>query len=367
MRHILHVVPTLDQSGAEKQLALLARHLPADRFRTSVVALTRGGHYAEVLEQEGVPVHVLGKRLQLDPIILWRLRGLLRELEPDLVQTWMFTGNSYGRVAARVAGKAPVIATERCVDRWKGQARLRVDRLLQRWTARIVANAEAVAEFYRTVGIDPQKLHVIPNAAELPSSPPFEKASLAAELGIDPTVPTIGFLGRLWPQKRVHDLIWAADILRISGWRLNLVIVGQGPRRPYLERFARNLDMTEFVHFLGHRADAVRLLGALDVLVLPSSFEGMPNVLLEAMAASKPVIATRIPGVVEVVEDERTGLLVPPKRPYELARALARLLSDAGLAKSLGEAGRRRIQDHFGVDTMVARYAALYDELSPAA
>lgn len=360
---LIHVVPTLDQSGAEKQLALLAANLPRDRFDLSVCCLTRGGHYERVLRDAGVRVDVLGKRTKLDPILLYRLYRYLRAEKPDLVQTWLFAGNSYGRLAARWAKVPMVVASERCVDAWKRSHQFTIDRYLAHWTNTVIVNSHAVSAFYQKVGIAADKLRVIKNAIEPAAAPALGRNEKLAQLGLPTEHPTVGFIGRLWPQKRVQDLIWSADTLRLSGWRITALIVGDGPRRSALEKFAHDLELDESVRFLGHRSDVDELLQAMDVFVLPSQFEGMPNVVLEAMRAGKPVVATRIAGMDELVIDDATGLLVPVKQPFELARAIRRILADRELAARLGSAGRQRAVTEFSVEKMVNEYVRLYDEL----
>lgn len=289
---------------------------------------------------------------------------MIARRRPDLVQTWLFSGNTYGRLAARAAGVKRTVATERCVDSWKGQYQLAIDRWLIRKTAVVVVNSQAVKSFYERAGLPSEKLVVIPNG--VPPAPGIGEDDARwrlSQLGIDTSRPIVGFIGRLWPQKRVADLIWASDILRLAGIEHQVVIVGDGPRRPSLERFTRNLDLRERVHFLGHRGDALELLAGFDLLVLPSVFEGMPNVVLEAMQAKKPVIATQIPGLSELVEDERTGLLVEPKKPFLLAKAIHRTIEDPELRRQWGEAGFRRAVERFSVERMVESYARLYDEL----
>lgn len=365
-RRVLHVIPSLDQSGAEKQLVLAARHLPRDEFDLHVTAISRGGYYEELLKDAGVPVHLLGKRLKWDPWSLARLTRLIKELKPDIVHTWMFGGNSYGRVAARWAGVPHVVASERCVDQWKSGYHFTIDRLLMRWTDKVVVNAEAIRQFYARQGIAPDRVELIPNAIEpRPLATDEEAARIRESLDLKPGVPVIGFVGRLWPQKRVQDLIWAADILRMSGWDFTILIIGAGPRRTSLERFADQLEITPQVRFLGHRKDAESLLPAIDILALPSQFEGLPNVVLEAMMAAKPVVGTRIPGIDEVVVDRQTGILVPVRQPLELARGLRELLADPAQRIEMGQVGRERVLGEFSVEKMIAGYRRLYDELSP--
>lgn len=362
-KRVLYVVPTLDQSGAEKQLTLLASRLPRDRYETAVCALTRGGYFEGPLRDADVPVYVLGKRFKWDPVTLYRLCRLIMRLRPDVVHTWLFAGNCYGRVAARWSGRPRLVASERCVDRWKHSFELSVDRFLARHTDAVVVNAQAVHDFYAHVGIQRSKLRVIVNADDARPATSIAASTVREQLQISPETPVIGYIGRLWPQKRVHDLIWAADVLRIAGAKVKVLIVGDGPRRLALERFARNIELDGVVQFLGHRSDASVLLSAMDVVVLPSEFEGMPNVALEAMQAGKPIVATRIAGMDEVVVHEMTGLLVGVGQPFALAKALRRLLVDAELRRRMGEAGRARVRDCFSVTAMIDAYDRLYREV----
>ena len=361
---ILHVIPTLDQSGAEKQCALLAANLPKDRFEVRVAALDRGGPYEAELAAAGIPVEIVGKRGKLDPLAFRRLVGSIRAWRPDIVQTWLFAGNAYGRLAAWWAKAPRIVVSERCVDSWKSSGQLFLDRRLARLADRIVGNAAAVRRFYFEQGLPAERLRVIPNAVEdRPAPPPAFVAELRARLGVPPGGLLIGCVGRLASQKRVGDVIHMTDVLRMAELPVRTAIVGAGPRRADLERFAAGMELGGIVHFLGHRADAADLMHAFDVLVLASEFEGMPNVALEAMRAGLPVVATRIPGTDEVVLDGETGLLVPVGQPFELARAVNKLLGDPALRQRLGAAGRERVRTKFSVAQAVAAYAALYEEL----
>ena len=360
---ILHVIPTLDHSGAEKQLALTVRHLPRETYEVQVIAITRGGYYEQILRDAGIPVHVIGKRFKSDPMTLYRLYQLMKDMKPDIVQTWLFAGNAYGRVAAHFAKVPHIIASERCVDEWKSGYHFVIDRLLMRWTEKLVVNAEAIRRFYVRQGLSDERIVTIPNAIESKPLVPSSTMEIRQSLGIPENVPLVGFIGRLWPQKRVQDLIWAADILRMSGWNFRVVIVGDGPRRVSLKRFADAIEIMPIIHFVGHRDDAAEIMRALDMLVLPSKFEGLPNVALEAMMEGKPVVATRIPGTDEVVVDGLTGILVAPQQPLELARGIRQLLADPDRARQMGAAGRERALTHFSIERMIGTYQQLYDEL----
>ncbi len=365
MYRVAHVIPTLVRGGAEKQLVLLATGLREVSFEPEVIVLTQSGPYERQLREAGVPVHVVGKRSKVDPLSLGRLVRVLRRGNYDIVQTWLFAANCYGRVAAWRARVRAIVATERCCDWWKSPAHFWMDRQLARITAKIVANSRGVAEFYREqVGIPAEKITVIPNAVELPENLTFvDRAALRRSLGLPPDSFVVGFVGRLWPQKRVSDLIWACDIVRNIRPEIRLLVVGEGPLRAELQQYAVDVGMGERTVFTGERDDVWQLLQAMDVFVLPSAFEGMPNALMEAMAAGLPVICTDIPGSRELIQHDSTGLLVPVGNRAEIARAIRRVMDEPELRKTLGERGRRFVLDHYSRKKMISQYVALYRSL----
>lgn len=373
-RRILQIIPTLDRSGAEKQLTLLAQGLSRQDWDVHVCALTRGGPLESELAAAGIPVTVLGKRWKCDPHAFWRLWRFIKKLKPDLVHTWLFAANAYGRAAALGAGVKCLVAGERCVDPWKSWE-LVFDRYLARYTARIVANSQGVRDFYVGQGIDAEKIEVIPNG--IPPAPPCSttRQEILAELGLPEDARIAGLVGRLWPQKRVKDAIWAADLLKVIRGDVYLLIVGDGPHRLRLEKFRDQCEIRDKVRFLGHRGDVPRLLPHFDVLWSPSAYEGQSNTILEAMAAGVPVVATDIPGTRDLVVDGQTGYLVstegwPPNAATVnktvaagLAKYTLRILDDRALAQQLGQAARKRALEEFSVEKMVARYADLYRRL----
>jgi glycosyltransferase involved in cell wall biosynthesis len=363
---VLQLIPTLDRSGAEKQMVLLAKGLPRDRFSVEVAALTRLGPLKGELEAAGVPVTLIGKRHKVDPMALGRLTGFLKEKRFDVVQTWIYAADTYGRVAAHRAKVPVVVTSEMAVDLWKSRSELMIDRFLSRWTDRVVGNSNAVVSFYRKVGIPPEKLAMIHSGIADEEPPVVDRDEVRTSLGLAPGAPLILFAGRLAAQKSVETLLSALDILQHVRPAVRALIVGEGPLRSRLEETARAYQLFEDrrVSFLGHRDDVPRLLAAADLLVLPSLYEGLPNVVLEAMRFRKPVVATAAPGTTEVVEDGVTGLLVPLRDPPAFTRAIQRIIDDPELARKLGEAGRARVEGEFGVDLMIERFADLYEKLA---
>lgn len=362
-RRLLFVIPTLDRCGAEKQMVLLATGLPREEYDVHVRALTRGGPLETRLQEAGIPYEVIGKRGKLDPLAYHKLRRDMRELRPDLVQTWLFAANAYGRAAALSAGVPRIVAGERCVDPWKSWHQLAIDRWLARRTDRIVTNSSGVVDFYAARGLLRDKFRVIPNGVELPPPSRLSRDDFLAAFQLPEHARVIATVARLWPQKNVRDVIWAADQLRVFRDDVYLLVIGDGPLRSRLEKYARQIQVTDKVRFLGERDDVPSLLGHLEVVLLASAYEGLPNAVMEAMSAGRPVVATDIAGNRDLVVHGETGYLVPVGSVPDLAKFTNRLLDDPETARRYGEAGRRRVQSAFSVAAMIDGHRRLYDEL----
>ncbi|WP_425617796.1 glycosyltransferase [Anatilimnocola sp. NA78] len=362
---ILQIIPTLVHGGAEKQLSLLATGLPRDRFDVHVCVLTHTGPLEEQLREAEIPLSLINKRWKIDPFAYWRLRTEIKRLQPDIVQTWLFAANAYGRQAAMSTDVKHILASERCVDPWKGRVQLSIDRVLAKRTERIITNSTGVQEFYAERGIPGEKFVVIPNGIR-----PFARAettsreALLQELKLPAGTKLIGAIGRLWPQKRVKDLIWATDLLQCIRDDTHLLIIGDGPQRWRLERYAEQANVTSKVHFLGERNDVPRILPHLDLLWLASGYEGQSNAVLEGMSAGLPIVASDIPGNRDLVVHDQTGFLVDVGDRGSFAQRAQQLLDDPELAQRLGAAGRQRVLDEFSVEKMVARHASLYEQIA---
>ncbi len=186
MLKVLQLIPTLDRSGAEKQMVLLAKGLPRDRFHVEVAALTRLGPLESELRDAGIPVTAFGKRLKVDPIALVSLARFLKGRAFDVVQTWIFAANTYGRVAARMAGVPVVVVAEMAVDIWKGRADRSVDRSLATWCDRLVGNSNAVVEFYQQLGVPWEKLAMIYSGTEDEKPPQVDPRRFAPASDLTP-------------------------------------------------------------------------------------------------------------------------------------------------------------------------------------
>jgi len=361
---VLQVIATLDPAGAERQMTHLCRRLDRREFRVAVCCLTRGGPLENDLRQAEVPVHILNKRGRWDLRVLWKLFRVIRKVRPDIVHTWLPTANTLGRTAALLARTPVLIASERAADIWKGSLRRLADRLLAPGTDAIITNADAVKRFLtQRIGLPANKVSIVRNGIDLNEFSKIVETGPSAPLPESDGVFVIGAVGRLEPQKGITYLIEAFAQLKIESPALQLWIVGSGPEAPSLRRQAQAGGEADRIHFLGTRQDVPALMSRFDLFVLPSLWEGLPNVALEAMAARRAVVATAVDGTPEAVIAGETGLLVPPKDPQGLARAMETLIENSDQRKAYGEAGRQRVERVFGMDRMVAETADIYRQL----
>lgn len=355
------VIPTLDQSGAEKQFTLVASQLPREEFEVRVIALTRGGPLEQPLLDQGIPVDVLNKRWKFDPGTLWQLRSLLSKYQPDILSTWMFAANAYGRLVGRMGSDSPrIVISERCVDSWKASWQHWLDRRLLSRTDRVIANSPSVAEFYRERGVPAERLSVIVNGVQEPPQPNMARLEFLVRQDLPQDARLIFTIGRLAPQKRLRDLLWGMQILKQADPRYRLIICGDGPEKFSLPQYAREVDCADVVRFLGHREDASSLLHLADIFWLGSEFEGMSNSLMEAMACGKPVVVSSIPANQRLVSHGVEGYVANLGDGPGFAQFTLKILADPALARQMGERGRFKMQSEFSVQEMVAGYAEVF-------
>ena len=262
------LIPTLDRSGAEKQLVQLACGLPRDEFQVEVIALTRGGSLEQELDQHGITLTLIGKRHRLDLRALRQLKRHLAFNQPNLLHTWLFAANSYGRLAQTASPATRVIVSERCVDSWKSRWQLWLDRRLIPRTDWFLANSNSVAEFYRSVGVPGERIEVIANGIDAGGLPLAgthpenhqRRRLIREEFGLPPETVLVTCVGRLAAQKRIKDLVWAIELLGHQAPTAHLLIVGDGTERDRLKRFAEEIRCEQRVHFAGHRDDVPEIV-----------------------------------------------------------------------------------------------------------
>ncbi|MHC4180999.1 MAG: glycosyltransferase [Planctomycetota bacterium] len=359
------VIDHLNVGGAQRHLVELFSGLDRTRFAPQLCVAKPGGTLIGTLEQMGIPVRCfdLGPTLA-EPQTLVGLARMARRLRAghvDIVHGYLYMGNILGMLAGKLAGTPIRIAGKRSLDRYPRRAQLYPTRLANRFAHRILCNAKAVRQFVlQEERPAPRKFAVIPNGIRLPKTTVAPVRPAAVPEGAR----VVGTIGRLTWKKAYADLLEAARQIRTERPDVEFVIIGEGPLRADLEAQAVRLGIGDHVHFLGEVHDVRALLQGFDVFTLSSVIEGMPNVLLEAMAAEKPAVVTKAGGMPEMVIHEETGLLVPPAAPAALASEILRLLSRPEDLARFGKAGRRLVEKRFTVSAMISSYARLYEELT---
>ena len=359
---IAFCITELDPGGAERALVRLACGLPRSNWECRVYCLGPPAALVAPLRAAGISVVCLNARGVRDFGVVERLAGELRQFQPALLQTFLFHANFLGRLAGWAAGVPVIVAGIRVAQqhlRW----RLWLDRATDYLVTRHVCVSEDVARFSeQTGGLPGRKLVVIPNGVDVEMHALADPLELA-EFGIPPGSRCFLYVGRLDPQKGIFNLLKAMRQIGPQHRDVHLLLAGTGPQRGEIESWIANEGLGARIHLVGWRDDVPRLLRSADCLVLPSQWEGLPNVVLEAMAAALPVIATSVEGISTLVQPGKTGLLVPPGNPTELARAMDGFLTNPEGVRSWGVAGQRFVSAHFTWSRMIERYAQLYVEL----
>ena len=355
--------------GPDKTIVLAtARH---DRTRARVTAFFLSRHrdplpgVAHLARETGVKPVILADHGPLDVSLLWRIRRELDRCRCRILHTHDFKSDVVGWGVARTIPGLQLVATahgwSRPVD-----AKHRLYQGLDRWVLRrfprVLTVSEDTASRLVRAGIRRSRVTVIPNGVDVEQWKPVGKAPRPAGFPSEGSV--VGVVGRLSLDKDVETVIDALARLVGSFPGTTLVVVGEGPRRAALEKRAREAGMQERVRFLGYRADMREIYAALDLFVQSSRTEGMPNTILEAMAMGRPVVATAVGGVPEMIRDGQDGLLFPVGDAETLAARLKALLEDAELRRRLGEQARRRVEERFSFAARLRRLEDLYEEMA---
>ena len=359
---VAYVIGELGKGGAEYQLYELLRHLDRRRFAPGVFVLAPGGWWVEPIRALGVPVEEIPRRGAADVRRLARLRASLRRFAPHLLHAILWSGNSYGRLAALGLGIPVVIAAERVVTPYRGW-QVVVERALDRVTDAYLVNCEAIAAWQvERKRLPREKIEVIPNGIDLGRLPLFalDRRGARSAAGLRRERRLVAGVGRLDAQKDFATFLRSAAMIAAEFPDVDFLVVGEGGERAALEALARRLGLGARVVFTGLRHDVPRLLAAVDVFALTSLYEGFPNVLLEAMATGAVAVATDVGGCRELVTSGETGLLVPPRAPAAVAAAVGRVLRDPALARRLATAARQRVEGAFSVDVMARRTMDAY-------
>ena len=361
--HIAFCITTLDPGGAERQLVRLACGLDRSEFSPEVIYFKGDGALAQPLQAAGIPVTRVDARHRWDVSIVPRLQHHFRRGQPTIVQSFLHHANIVTRIAAHRAGVRCIVSGIRVAERRRG-LRLWVDRYTERWVQAHVCVSSDVAQFsVETGGLNPRKVVIIPNAVDLSSIANATPASLAEygipARGVEPlSAPVLLSVGRLDQQKDPFLLLEAFRLIQPEFPNATLLYAGEGPLR---ESLADAAVQVPGVHLLGFRTDVPGLLKAATLLALTSRWEGMPNVVLEAMAAGTPVVAANVEGVHDLLGE--CGHTFRPGSLSELCGQLRYVLTKPREASNRALHLQTVAQQKFASSTMVAAYADLYRKL----
>jgi glycosyltransferase involved in cell wall biosynthesis len=361
-RRIAWCITDLDAGGAERALVQIVTRLPGHGWMPQVICLSGPGELVAPLEQAGIPVTCLGARSGRSLGSVPRLTRALRQGRPELLQSFMFHANLASRWSGWRMG-LPVVCGLRVAER-DAPWRMRLDRLTSRLVAHYVAVSQGVADFaVRECGLPQRQVSVIPNGVDFEKFADASPADLSP-WGIPADARVVLFVGRLHPQKGPDLLLRAAVPALLQEPRLRLVLAGDGPMRSELETAAHTSGVSAQVHLIGRQQDVAGLLKASAVCVVPSRWEGMPNVVLEAMAAGRPVIVSDAEGCVELVEEGVTGRIFSRDNCEELRAALDAVLRDPARGAKLASAAQGIVSQRFTWDSVAAQYAGIYARLT---
>jgi glycosyltransferase involved in cell wall biosynthesis len=364
---VLHIIHSLSWGGAENQVVTLAPLLNSDRYAICVCCLQSDGAQADILRAKGIQVISLKMRIRYFPIAVYRLFRLMKQLKPQIVHNNLLDAGIWGTLVGKLAGVPVVITSLYGMLNWKKtRHKPLVDRIVIHFTDMVIAVSEEIRQnFIKDRGISPTKITTIPSAVDIERFNGGKSADeLRIQLGIKASAPIIGTVARLVRPKRLDYLLQAARIVCDAHSQACFLIIGDGPLHQDLRDQADKLKLSpQCVRFLGNRQDVADLYSGIDIFALSSETEGVPVSMLEAMAASRPVIATRVGGIPQVIKDGHNGLLVQPHHPEDLARAILSLIEDKRLRESIAIEGLRTTTTHYSASIISQQIIALYDDL----
>lgn len=352
---IVYFIDHLQSDGTQLVLRQLTEGLARRGHRQTVVCLNerRDPRLVDAIRASGTSVRIVGKRALIAGTGISSTGSWLQQERFDVAVTLLYVADLLGRPLARFAGVPRIVSSIRARNINYRSLKRALTRFTMRWADAVVINSCGVREFaIAAEGAPPNRLHFIPNGIRVEDFlQPIDRSVLRMESGLADSVRLVGSVGRLTPQKGFDNLINALAL--VADQNVHLLIIGTGADLEKLISLARQLGLAKRVHFAGYRHDVPRLLGSLDLYVHPARFEGMPNAVLEAMAARCPIVATAVDGIPELIEDGSDGWLVPPEDSGALARAMNAALLDPIQSQCRATHAQERAWTRFSEQAMV--------------
>ncbi len=361
---ILHIIPTLGVGGAERQLAKLLPRMDAGRFRQTVCFYTKSRTLEAGLHAAGIPTIFFDKFSMPSWKFFSRLRGVVREVAPDVVHTWLYSANFWGRLAALTCLKRRIVSSDRATLEPDSLPVVLFERLMAPFTTRLVNSRAVAASLQQVYGLPASRTRVIYNAVDPPATVTGDPGlEIREELGLPRAQKLVLTVGR---QAGTKNLPMLCRVARRVGARrpdFTFLHVGHifdpGAMRALLEE----TGASPYMRVMGERDDIPRWLTAADLLCVTSNVEGVPNAILESMTHGLPVVSSEFPGAREVIPDDRVGLVLPLEDDRAMAEAVEALLDDPSRRRTLAEAARRHVREAFGWERLVREMESFYEGL----
>lgn len=363
--NILHIYQNSQIGGIQQQILSLIKEYDRELFNPVFCCLGPKKEMMQEIEKLGIDCVSLNREKyhRISPGIVPDLYRLIKKRRIHIVRTHKYRSNFYGRPAARLAG-VPVISSEHNIylDKELRLSRRLINKLLSGITDKMVAVSEAIRnDIIKYDRVNPSKVLVMRNGVDTERfNGMTDPSDVRKEFSLKEEDIILGFIGRLVLNKGLKYLIDTVAILKKEVKNLKLFIVGKGGLMDELKDMAKKNNVHENVIFTGERRDIPAMLSCFDIFIMPSIKEGLPNALLEAMASGKPVVATDIGGIPEVIKNGTNGLLVPPHDPGSLAEAIRSLIENKSLAKKTGQAARKFIEEHHSIKSTARKWQSLY-------
>ena len=360
MTKICYVIGTLKVGGAEKQLYYLVKNLDKNKFSPTIIAL-RGG----ILEPDFKKIcklKIIGKKFKIDPFSFLKLIFIIREEKTDILHTYMFTANTWGRLAGIIC-KIPVkIVSERSVDLWKKNYHFLIDKILGKFTDKIICVSEEVRNHYlKKTKLPSDKFIVIENGVDLQEIEKIkEKKEIKEEFGIQNDDFVILTGGRLCKEKSIDFFLSIVPELKKQITNLKILIAGEGEEKENLLNITKYLKLEDNVIFTGYRRDILSIIKISDLVVLTSKWEGMPNLILEGMALKKAVISTNVGGCKEIIQNNVNGFLIEYGDKKHLIEKILFLYKNSGEREKMGESGYKIVKEKFDLIVKIKEYEKIY-------
>ena len=369
-KRILYVIDGIEFGGGERVFAQLLNGLPEDRFEPYLASAPNDA-FLKNIKSKNLVFYPVDFSNRFNPLPLMRLYRIVKSQRIDIVHSQGARADFFARIAAKLAKVPIIISTVQMLVEGYNVGYLKrflyqtFDRFSERFVDYFLVVSSVLKENMIEVhGIPPDKIIKIYNGIETDYYKPVGneemRYKIRREFAVNDSDILIASLGRLVWQKGFEYFLHAIpEILReIPDARF--ILVGDGPLRPELERLAVELGEGDKIIFAGYRSDVRDVLAALDIVVIPSVLEGFPMITLEAMAMAKPIVAAKIDGITEQITDGINGILIPPKDSSAIAQAIITLINNRGKAKAMGLAARKKVEQEFSVDKMVAETEKVY-------